>query len=400
MLSQYQYIARNSAGQQVMGTLQAISRDEVLRTLAIQSLFPVKLNVTQKSSPQGKRIPAAALAAMYEQLADLLGSGIPLLKALEILSDQSNHPTIKSVLAELRHDVADGHSLSEGMRRRSHVFSDLAISLVEAGEEGGFLDDSLQRIVQFSERQEELRGRVQGALAYPAFLVLVGSLVVIGMMIFFVPQFAPLFDRMRSRGMLPWPTVMLLGVSDTLRHYGWMLLASMAVVGVVMAKGMRDSRWPHFRDQALLGLWLFGPITRSLCLARFCRVLGTLLKNAVPLLKALRIAKNAAGNRVLQEAIQHAAEHVSEGKSLSSPLARSGVFPTDVLEMITVGETSNRLETVLGELADKLERRTQRRIDACVKLLEPCLMLMMALVIGFLVVALLMPVFEGSENLA
>lgn len=401
----FTYTARRITGQLESGTLVAATRQEVLRLLSAQSLLPVRLNESVGSlhpssslvsNLRGSRIPAAAKGAMFDQLSDLLESGVPLLKSLDVLCEQTSHGALKSKLLDLRQQVANGRTLADAMRSHREAFNDLAVSLVHAGEEGGFLEDSLQRVARFTEKQEELRGRVAGALAYPLFLIGVGTIVVVGMMVFFVPKFAPLFERLRARGELPSATVVLLGASDLLRHHGLWLLAALAIGAFFARQSLQTDAACEWLDRVKLRLRGLGPIIRHLALARFCRVLGTLLKNGVPLLKSLRIAKDATGNRVLNRAIQLAADNVSSGKSLAEPLRTSGQFPRELLEMIAVGETANRLDTVLVELADKLDQRTQRKIDTLVKLLEPCLMLVMAVVIGFLVVALLMPVFESN----
>ena len=395
----YQYTACQRTGAKVSGTLTAVSRQEALGVLSKQTLLPVSVSEVVERKATTGRVPAQARAAMFELLADLLESGVSLLNAMTILVDQTSHPALKATLSDLRDQVADGRGLADAMATHRSVFSDLVVSMIRAGEEGGFLEEALQRLARFTERQEELRSRVIGAIAYPAFLAVAGVVVVTGMLTFFVPKFGPLFQRMRERGTLPQATQWLLATSDLLRQHGiW--LGVILVTGIVWLRHWMQA--PEARrqvDQCLLSCKGVGPVVRSLALARFCRILGTLLKNGVPLLKSLKIARDATGNRVLSDAIGLAAENVSSGKTLAEPLRACGQFPRELLEMITVGEQANRLESILLDLADKLENRTQRRLDMLLKLLEPCLMLVMAIVIGFLVVALLMPVFEGSGTM-
>lgn len=395
-MPQFQYTARTASGEQATGTLSAASRREALEMLNRESLLPVTIKEQMERRVGSRRIKGAALASMYELLADLLESGVALLKALDVLKEQTAHPVLRTTLVDIRSKVADGLSLAEAMRSHPAVFRDLAVSMVHAGEEGGFLEDSLKRVARFTERQEEMKGRILGALAYPLFLLVAGIVVVMGMLAFFVPKFEPLFERMRDRGELPVPTILLLGVSDILRTHGaWILIAG--AVCLFAGRNWLTSERTRLRfDQLRLSVKGIGPIVRSLAIARFCRVLGTLLKNGVPILKSLEIAREATGNRALSSTIGEAAQNVSSGKSLAAPLAASGQFPRDVLEMITVGEQANRLESILLDVADKLERRTQRKLDVMVKLMEPALMMVMAVVIGFLVVALLMPIFESN----
>ncbi len=400
-MPQFQYSARAMNGRLVDGVLAADSRRDVLALLAKQALLPVSVEESRRSSAaRGRRIRGVAVASMFEMLADLLESGVELLKAIDILIDQTAQPALRSTLEDLRKQIADGRPLAESMKSHPHVFNELSISMVRAGEEGGFLEDSLKRIASFVEKQEELKGRVLGALAYPAFLLGVGALVVTGMIVFFVPKFAPLFDRMRSEGTLPTATILLLDFSDFLRVYGVWLVVGVGAVLLGLRQHLQSADARRHIDRLRLRVRGVGGVVRSLAIARFCRVLGTLLMNGVPLLKSMRIARDATGNVVLSQAIAQAADNVSAGKSLAEPLRACGEFPREILEIISVGEQSNRLEVVLLNLADKLEQRTQRKLDVLMKLLEPCLMLVMAVIIGFLVIALLMPVFESSGGLS
>ena len=395
-MPQFQYTARLATGEQTAGSLCAPSRRDVLQMLGQRSVMPVTVKEIKEFKVTSKRIKGQTLAAMYELLADLLESGVALLKALDILIEQASHPVLQATLSDLRARVSDGQSLANAMTAHPTVFHDLPISMVRAGEEGGFLQDSLKRIAKFTEQQEEMKGRVLGALAYPAFLVVVGGIIVTGMLAFFVPKFEPMFARMRDRGELPLPTTILLSVSSLLQSYGiWILLGLCAAA--FMARDVLTSDSMRMKvDRLKMNVAGLGPVVRNLAIARFCRVLGTLLKNGVPMLRSLQIASSATGNRALSATINNAAENVSSGKSLAAPLTASGQFPRDVLEMITVGEQANRLDRILLEVADKLDRRTQRKLDVLVKLLEPALMLVMAIIIGFLVVALLMPIFESN----
>jgi general secretion pathway protein F/type IV pilus assembly protein PilC len=333
----------------------------------------------------------------YTQLADLLRAGVPLLRSLDILERQTRNLTLKTVVKEVRDDVADGTRLAEAMRHHPTVFSELAVSMVRAGEEGSFLEDSLGRIAEFTEHQEELKGRVVGALVYPAFLVVVGTAVVAAMLVFFVPKFEPMFERLREVGQLPWATTALMGLSGFLQAYGWLVGLALVAGGVFLGRWFQDEAGRRRFDELRLRLYGIGYVTRSLGIARFCRVLGTLLHNGVPLLSSLRIAKDATGNRVLSEAIATAAEHVSSGKSLARPLADSKEFPQDIIEMIAVGEEANNLEQVLINIADKMERQTNRQLDLVVRLLEPVMLVVMAGIILFVVVALMLPMLSSSQ---
>jgi general secretion pathway protein F len=394
----YQYIALGAAGHRVTGMVKADTRRDALRTLSAGDLVPVRLNETATRNPRRSRVPARAQAALFGQLGELLTSGVPLLKALDIVASQCAGGALKTVVEDLRREVSQGRALHRAMRDRPEVFADLAVSLVEAGEEGGFLEESLRRVATILENRDELRGRLFGALAYPAFLLLLGVVVFVGMMVFFVPRFEPLFGRLRANGTLPWPTVLLLSFSDALRTAWWWAVPVGVGCAVAFQSLLGGPARAVRRDRLRLALPLLGPVFRDMALSRFCRVLGTLLANGVPMLRALGIASGGAGDAALQASIREASEHVTAGGSLAGPLRRCGMIPPETMETIAIGESSNRLDTVLVELSDRLDRRTQRRLESMVKLLEPVLMVVLAAIIGFLVVALLLPVFEGSTN--
>lgn len=397
----FQYIARELSGAQVTGVLSAGTEREVMGLLSSKNLFPLEIRMAEHAKAQqrrkARRVSGRVLAVFYTQLADLLRAGVPLLRSLNTLERQTRNSTLKTVVGEVRDAVADGTRFAEAMRLHPVIFNDLAVSMVRAGEEGSFLEDSLARLAEFTEHQEDLKGKVVGAMIYPVILMVLGTVVVAAMMIYFVPQFEPMFERMRENGNLPWATTALVGFSDLLRHYYWLMLLALIAGGLGFQKLVSDQAGRRRLDDIRLRLVGLGQITRSLGIARFCRVLGTLLHNGVPLLASLRIAKDAAGNLVLSEAIALAADQVSSGKSLARPLADCRQFPPDVIEMISVGEEANNLEQVLINIADKMERTTNRQLELMVRLLEPAMLVIMAGIILFVVVALMLPILQSSS---
>lgn len=400
-MPEFRYVARELSGKQVEGVLAAANEREALGALGAKGIFPISVTLaaSAKAHQANKRryVPARILSVFYTQLSDLLRAGVPLLRSLELLERQTRHVTLKMVLQDVHDQVADGTRLAEAFRAHPTVFSELTVSMVRAGEEGSFLEDTLQRIAIFTEHQEELKGRVFGAMAYPAFLVVVGGLILVGMLVFFVPKFEPLFDRMREEGKLPWSTTALLAVSYYFQKYGLIILAAFAAIIFVIQRQFSAEAGRKKYDEVRLKIIGIGSVVRSLAIARFCRVLGTLLHNGVPILNSLRIAKDATGNRVLSEAIAEAADHVSSGRSLAQPLAESKQFPIDVIEMISVGEEANNLEQVLVTIADKMERQTNRQLDLVVRLLEPLMLVIMAGIILFMLMALMLPIFNSSS---
>jgi general secretion pathway protein F/type IV pilus assembly protein PilC len=397
----FRYIAREFSGRQVTGVLSAQTEREAVAMLSGQRLFPVELAPTESAEArqqrQTKRVPAGKLAVFYSQLADLLRAGVPLLKSLELLQKQTTHAGLKRIVQEIRDQVADGSRLAEALRKHPAVFSDLTVSVIRAGEEGSFLEDSLQRVATFTEHQEELKSKALGAMIYPVILMVFGAIVVSLMLIFFVPKFEPLFEGLRERNQLPLVTTILLVMSDALKNYGWLILIGLFGAGVFLQQASQSQAGRKEIDRWRLKLPGLGGITLSLAIARFCRVLGTLLHNGVPMLNALRISKDATGNWVLSEAVAESAERISSGKSLARPLAESGYFPADVIEMISVGEEANNLEHVLIQIAEKMERFTQRKLDLAVRLLEPLLLVVMGMLILFVFVGLMLPIFKSSQ---
>jgi general secretion pathway protein F/type IV pilus assembly protein PilC len=392
------------SGQEVKGLLSAGSETEVVSTLSTRQLFPVHIELAEssrnKSRLLGRRVKSRDLAIFFAQLSDLLRSGVPLLRSLELLEKQTRSQAFKVVLEDVREEVAEGTRLAEAMRKHPHAFSELAVSMVRAGEEGSFMEDVLRRIADFTEHQEELTSRVKGAMAYPLVLVIVGVGIVTTMMVWFVPKFDPIFKRMEARGSLPWATTAVRGISDAIASY-WMFFPFVIVGSVIFV--VRYSATEEGRlmfDRIRLGVPGAGKIYRSLAIARFCRILGTLLKNGVPILNSLRIAKDATGNRVLSAAIAGASENISAGKTLAQPLAACGEFPEETVEMIAVAEEANNLEQVLVDIADGMERRTWRYLELFIRLLEPIMLVAMAAVVMFVLLGLLLPVLQSSSVLS
>lgn len=397
----FAYVARDPQGQKVTGVISAATEREVLSLLSGKALFPVEITAERsRASPLSrKRVSSQLMANTYNQLAALLRSGVPLLRSINVIRQQTSQARLKDVLDDLYRRVEDGVPLADAMGRYPRVFSEMAIQMVRAGSEGGFLEDALDRVAKFTEDQQDLKSRTMGALAYPVFLAVVGTLVVGGLVIFFVPKFGVMFDTLRQRGELPVLTDWLLATSNVLQRYGLVVVAVVAVLLVLARRQFESEEGRRLRDRFKLRMPLLGVIFRNLAVARFCRVLGTLLHNGVPILKSLEISRAAAGNRVLSEAIAQASENISSGQSLAAPLGACRDFPPTVVEMIAVAQESNTLDRVLVEIADGLERRTSRQLDLAVRLLEPVMLLCLAIVVLIVVIALLLPVMKMSGTM-
>ncbi len=395
----FAYTARDLSGNRVSGRLTAGTQHEALAMLDAKALFPLEVKAAQEKARSRRRVKTQVVTAFYGQLADLLRSGVPLLRSIEVLEKQASQPALAAVLQDIRLQVQDGQPLAMAMARHPKVFGEMAISMVRAGSEGGFLEDALERVAEFSEQQEDLKGRTMGALAYPMVLAVGGTFIVTVLLVFFVPKFAPMFDRMRSKGELPVLTDWLLDFSAIAQRFWWLGAALVAGLLLYYNFKMKTEEGRRWRDRVKLKLPMIGKIFRNFAVARFCRVLGTLLRNGVPILRSLEISREATGNRVLSDAVGAASENITAGESLAKPLSVSGHFPVSVVEMIAVAEESNTLDKVLVDVADGLERRTWRQLDLFVRLLEPAMLFLVAGVVLVLAVALLLPVITMSTAL-
>jgi general secretion pathway protein F/type IV pilus assembly protein PilC len=394
----YQYTAKTVSGEEVGGLMQADSEAAVIRALDEKRLFPVHVaeRVTAAQSGLGGRVRARDVGILYAQLADLLGADVPALRALDILARVTVNKRLAALIGKVRDDVAAGKSLADSMAAYPAVFTPLHVAMVRAGERAGFLEDVLSNMGQFIERQDELQAKVIGALVYPSVVVSVALTVILGVLLFMVPQFKSMFETLKT---IPWPTAVLFATSDLVLAL-WPLVLLVVVVGIIGSWGFLTSdQGRRMWDRWRLRLPLVGKAARLIAITRFCRILGTLLKNGVPVLQALAIAKDATGSCLLAESIAQAAENVRAGQTLAEPLKASGLFPLEILEMIAVAEESNQLEKTLLGIADTVERRTNRQVDLAVRLIEPLVLILIAGGIGFFGVALVYPIFSMAGAL-
>jgi general secretion pathway protein F len=389
----YQYIAKTAAGEVATGAIQADSEAAVVRVLDEKHLFPIR--VTEQASSvraaQPGRVKSRDVGVLYGQLADLLRSGVPVLRSLEILTRSTASRRLGVLVGKVHADVSGGKSLAESMGAHPEAFKTLHIAMVKAGERAGFLEDVLANMAEFVERQDELRSKVLGAMVYPMVVVSVGLAVAGGVLLFLVPKFRPMLADLPS---VPLPTRILFGLSDAVGSF-WPLLLVVAFLGGSAAWGFAKSeagrrKWDRWR----LKIPLAGKAAQLVSITRFCRVLGMMLKNGVPMLQALAISKDATGSVILADSIEAASENVRAGQTLAEPLRASGYFPTEIIEMVSVAEESNQLEKTLVQIADTVERRTTRQVDLAVRLIEPLMLVMLAAGIGFFALALIYPIFS------
>ena len=398
-MADFTYIARDSSGQRVTGSMSAATERDVINMLTGKSLFPVSVEAAKQnvSLSFGNTVSGQKIAVFYEQLASLLKNGVPLIRSLTILREQSSDRPLNFALDDVIKRVEEGESLGDSFALHPNAFSDIAVNMARAGAEGGFLEEALERVAKFTADQDELRAKTVGALVYPLLLAVAGTIIVGVLLVFFVPKFAEMFDSMREKGELPALTDFVLGFSEAISAYGiWFAIAFVGII-VLIRSQLRTESGRRMGDLIKLKLPLFGGIIQSLAVSRFCRVLGTLMQNGVPILKALDISSDATGNKVLSESISAATENITAGESLSVPLAKSGHFPRNVTEMISVAEESNTMDTVLIGIADNMEKQTARRLELMVKLIEPLMLLVMGVIVLIIVIALLMPIMTAGS---
>ena len=394
-MPKFRYTALNADGRQVSGQLEAEGEAAAVRILGERQLFPVNIASADASQSKRRRVSSRDIGMMYGQLADLIGSGVPMLRALDSLIRSTVNSQLKAILKEVRTAVADGQTLTDALRKFPEVFPPLHTSMVQAGERASFLEDVLRSLSEFLERLDELRAKVMGAMIYPALLSALGATVMAGALIFFVPKFEPLLAGAQK----PLPTVLLFGASTILRSYWYIVALVLAgLIGALVSALSKES------SRRTLEIWqhrvpVVGTALKMLAITRFCRILGTMLANGVPMLGALKIAKDATGSRLLGEKIAIAAESIRDGKSLSGPLSQGGLFPDQIMAMITVAEESNKLDKVLLQIANTVERRTNQQVDQSVRLIEPVILCLVAAGIGFLALGLLLPIFTLAGSL-
>ncbi|HEY0334034.1 MAG TPA: type II secretion system F family protein [Stenotrophomonas sp.] len=396
----YRYKALNAQGETLDGQMEAASEAEVVSRLQEQGNLPIetRLAVAGESTSPWHRLlrrevfDGAALVQFTQQLATLLSAGQPLDRALSILMELPEDPRGSRAIAQIRDAVRGGAPLSTALERQHGLFSRLYINLVRAGEAGGSLHDTLQRLADYLERSRALRGKVINALIYPAILIVVVGAALLFLLGYVVPQFAQMYESLDVS--LPWFTSAVLAVGLWVRDW-WIVLVAVPAAGLFWLE--RRRRDPTFRlalDRWLLAQRMIGPLVARLETARLARTLGTLLRNGVPLLSALGIARNVLANLALAGEVERAAEEVKNGHGLAVSLGRGKQFPRLALQMIQVGEESGALDNMLLRTADTFEQESAQAIDRLLAALVPALTLVLASVVGMVIVAVLVPLYD------
>lgn len=403
-MATFQYRALQTDGTLADGVIDAAGRLEAMRRLEEKGWKPVRLQESAGAQPaerarsdgKARRIPFRALEAFTRQLSSLLAAGVPLARALKILSREASYPAAARQWREIHDRVVDGASLADAMALSPQIFPRVYVAMVEAGETGGFLDVVLAQIADFQARERDLRARMMAALIYPAVLLSLAVCVLIFLLVFFIPRFQTIFSGFGAA--LPFMTQVVVGASETVTEYGLFVLLFAMTGIVVLRKAVQSERGRRAWERLMLRLPLAGPLVARYAMTRFCRMLGTLVGAGVPLIASLSVARRSVGNQILVDAVTSGIERVKAGESLAQSLSDCrDLFPTSVLEMIAVAEESGRLDSELIRLAGDADAEMDRQLRTSVALAEPLLLFLTAGFIGTIFVSMVLPIFSIQD---
>ncbi len=395
----YAYSVRDKAGKLVSGTLEAESQAAVANRLKGMGYSPISINESNAglkkeiSLPKlGSKVKLKDLAVFSRQFATMINSGLSLLRALSILTEQTENKVLAEVIAEVRNEVETGQSLSAALAKHPKVFPPLMINMCKAGEVGGFLDSVMLQIAANYEAEVKLRGKIKAAMTYPTVVFFIAILAVTGMLLFIVPTFAKLFSTLG--GTLPAPTRVLVAMSHLLRFGAPFLVVGIIVGLVVWQKVKHTERVRNFVDPLKLKLPIFGELFRKVALSRFARNLGTMMHSGVPILQSLEIVADTTGNVVLGRAVRDVQDSVRQGESLAAPLKQHPVFPPMVVQMMAVGEDTGALDSMLHKISEFYDQEVEATTEALTALIEPLMIAVLGGIIGAMIIALYMPIFK------
>ena len=393
-MTSFSYTARALNGELKTATIDAATREDAVAQLRRQRLTVVKVDEeTKRQKPGGGRIKMRDIVIFTRQFSTMINSGLPLVQALDILAKQSENKTLQEVTRAVVFDVESGHTVADALRKHPKAFNDLYVNMVAAGEAGGILDTILMRLAVFMEKNDVLIRKVKGAMIYPAVIMSVAGIAITVLLIFVIPVFENMFGSVGLA--LPLTTGIVIGVSKFLRSWGGVAAAG-AIVGLVFAlkRYYRTSNGKLMIDRALLSFPILGDVLRKSAVSRFTRTLGTLISSGVSILDGLEITAKTAGNRVIQDAIMASRSSIAGGDTIAAPLAKSRVFPPMVISMIAVGESTGGLDEMLSKIADFYDEEVDAAVSGLLSLLEPVMIVFLGIVVGGMVIAMYLPIFD------
>ena len=401
-MATFTYVGRTKSGAVKKGELVAKSRDEAVDQLRKQSVVVTSLE--EKAAKEGfsfklgSGVSEKDLVVFTRQFGTMINAGLPLIQCLEILSTQSENAALRKSVGEIKVQVEGGSTFSDALRKHPKIFDDLYVNMVHAGEVGGLLDTILGRLSKHIEKAMKLKGQIKSAMVYPAAIVGIAGIVITVLMIWVIPVFEKMFKEMSGGKMaLPGPTQLVIDMSNFAQGNWYIILGVSVAIVVSVKKYYATPQGKLAIDKLLLKLPVFGDLIRKASVAKFTRTLGTLLASGVPLLEALTICAKTSGNKVVEGALLDAKVSISGGKTIAEPLAKSGTFPKMVTHMISVGESTGALDSMLGKIADFYEDEVDQAVTNLTALLEPMMMVFLGVTVGFIVVAMYLPIFTMAS---
>ena len=400
----FAYTGRNASGKLVKGSLEAPTEGAVALRLVSMGLSPVSIlkasehtGLKREISIPGfsKKIKQKELAVMSRQMATMIGAGLSLLRSLTILAEQTENSALAKIMSKVRDEVETGVSTSDAFARHAEVFPPLMISMIRAGEAGGFLEGALDSIAVNFEKEVKLKGKIKSALTYPVIVLIMSLISVISMLVFIVPVFQKMFTSLG--GKLPLPTMILVYLSRAMVWIGPLMIVIFIAFSVWWPRNKNTERVRKRLDPLKLKLPVFGILLRKIAIARFSRNFSDMIRAGVPILRALQIVGETSGNWVIQKSLEEVGESVRQGRSLSGPLAEHSVFPPMVTQMIAVGEDAGSLEVMLNKIADFYDQEVEAATEQLTAMIEPLMVAFLGIVIGSMVVALYLPIFNISK---
>jgi len=409
-MQKYAYYALNREGKQIFGVIAADNQALALNDIRSLGLFPTNVREATKGDERRAArkkkgldelyfggVKTKELVVMTRQLSTLIDAGLPLLRSVNVLIAQLKPCKLRDILREVASDVQSGSTFAEALAKHPKQFDRLYVNMVRAGEVGGLLETVLQRLAIFMERREALKRRVKGALIYPIAVILIAGGIVSFLLLKVVPVLADIFTEFG--GDLPAPTKVLIAAGDFMIYKWWILLTALCWTIIGLKLAMRSKQVKRVFDRIILKVPLIGDLVTKVAVARFARTLGTLITSGVPILQALKITRETIGNEVIQNAVDTVHESVKEGDTIAAPLDKSKVFPPMVVNMIDVGEETGSLDAMLVKVADIYDAEVENAVDAMLSLLEPLIIIVLGGIIGFIVVALYLPIFTLGDQI-
>ena len=390
-MASFTYTARGAKGELKSATIEATSREEAIGQLKKQRLNVIKIDEQQKRKKPGK-VSMRDIVIFTRQFSTMINSGLPLVQAMGILAEQSENPSLREITKQVVFDVESGNTVADALRKHPTAFSELYVNMVAAGEAGGILDTILLRLAVFMEKNDALIRKVKGAMIYPGVIMTVAAGAIIVLLVFVIPTFQRMFAEAGIA--LPLPTQIVIGLSQGLQSYWWAVI--LVVVGVVYSvkKYYATNDGKLVIDRLMLKAPVLGDVLRKSAVSRFTRTLGTLVSSGVSILEGLEITAKTSGNRVIQDAIMESRASIAGGETISAPLKKSQVFPPMVISMINVGEQTGGLDEMLTKIADFYDEEVDAAVSGLLSLMEPVMIVFLGVVVGGMVVAMYLPIFD------